>query len=224
MKLFKALLLVGLSFHASLFLKVYQAHGLADKKFKTARDVKALFQKVGCKYLNDMEILYSQFDQINPYETEYYKSNAVLIDQHSKQYHASVKFWKLAPMYLKWISPVVGYGIFALKKMKAGDFIGVYAGQLREIDATSPKEDVDYAWYYPINALSGKRLLIDGKHKGNELRFINHDNNPNTKCMDVIVDDVFYMIYVATRDIEQDEELTVSYGDSYWSSRNIVPS
>ncbi|MBP7854805.1 SET domain-containing protein-lysine N-methyltransferase, partial [Candidatus Babeliales bacterium] len=62
-----------------------------------------------------------------------------------------------------------------------------------------------------------------GKYKGNELRFINHSNDPNTQCLDVLVDNVFYMIYIAIRDIAKDEELTVSYGSGYWDSRKINP-
>jgi SET domain-containing protein len=59
-------------------------------------------------------------------------------------------------MYLKWISTDVGYGVFAQKNIAEDDFIGVYAGELRLIRNRSNQkhEDVDYAWYYPINVQS----------------------------------------------------------------------
>ena len=143
----------------------------------------------------------------------------------SKKYYTNVLKYDLAPMYLKWISKDIGYGVFAKQKIFKNDFIGVYTGQLRLMRGLSDPvpEDVDYAWYYPINAPDGTRLLIDGKFKGNELRFINHDEHPNTKCIDVLVNGQYFMCYVATKNIAKDAQLTISYGDGYWNSRKINP-
>ncbi|MEI7670403.1 MAG: SET domain-containing protein-lysine N-methyltransferase [Pseudomonadota bacterium] len=173
-----------------------------------------------------MKIDFSQFSEIKSRQTEFYKADRKNIETLSKKYEKDVIEKKLAPMYLKWISPEVGYGIYAITDIATGDFIGVYAGDLRAVRGLHDKvpDDVDYAWYYSIDTHDGKKLIIDGKYCGNELRFINHANQPNTKRIDVIVGDRFYVCYVAQQPISKDTQLTVSYGDGYWTSRNISPN
>lgn len=199
--------------------------GSVDTIYQSLRQKKKLFQSVGCLYVNEM-INECQGDLQNPYQTEYYKKDASHIDALSKQYASDVISKALAPMYLKFISPTVGYGVFATKPIEKGQFIGIYAGELREVGFGSrgKPEDVDYAWYYTVDSADNKKLIIDGKYKGNELRFINHDNNPNTVRIDVIVNKIFYVCYIASRYIPQSEQLTVHYGDGYWSSRHVNPA
>ncbi|MBP9765316.1 SET domain-containing protein, partial [Candidatus Babeliales bacterium] len=105
-------------------------------------------------------------------------------------------------------------------------FIGVYAGTLRvtRFDDKSFTEDVDYAWSYIVPTKDDKKMIIDGKYKGNELRFINHDSDPNVQCVTVVVDGVYYLCYVALKNIPAHTQLTVSYGDGYWFSRDVNPS
>lgn len=205
--------------------KEYKSFGKIDTKYSSLRQKKKLFASVGCQYFNAMEVNVSDFDQIHPTQTEYYLNSSTMILWLSKKYYMNVLNYDLAPMYLKWISKDVGYGVFAKEDIAKDDFIGVYAGQLRlarKIDDDIP-ENVDYAWYYPISTFNGTRLLVDGQFKGNELRFINHDEHPNTKCENVLIDGVFYMIYVAIENIAKDVQLTISYGNSYWTSRAVDP-
>jgi SET domain-containing protein len=199
---------------SGLYSKTYQSFDTVDTKFDTSAKKQKLFKSVGCEYFNDMQILDSNF------ETN--KTEGVIRDSKTAAYLKDIKKRTLAPMYLKFINHEIGYGIFALKPIKKGEFIGVYAGQVRVVKGTG--DDVDYAWYYPINAHDGSRMVIDGKFKGNELRFINHSEHPNTECRHALIDGIWYMYYVATQDIKQGYELTVSYGGSYWNSRNIVPA
>jgi SET domain-containing protein len=205
--------------------KQYEPCGTAEQKYSSQRQKKKLFACVGCQYLNFMEIDVSGFDQIEPTKTSHYLESKSTIIELSKKYRDKVENYTLAPMYLQWMSKDIGYGIFAKENISTGDFIGVYTGQVRLMRGVDDAiaEDVDYAWYYPIDAPNGTRLLLDGKFKGNELRFINHDQHPNTKCIDVLVNGKFYMCYVATHDIAKDAQLTISYGDGYWNSRKINP-
>lgn len=208
------------------FAKQYVAVQHQSTKFATVRQKKKLFQSVGCQYSNAMKIECANFDKIEPTKTNYYKTYRSIIDPLSKKYHDDVINHTLAPMYLAWVSPTIGYGIFALQDIEQGDFIGVYAGQLRSVRSVQDTmaEDVDYAWYYTFHAPAGKKLIIDGKYQGNELRFINHDNNPNTTRIDVLVNGLFYVCYVANKFIPKDSQLTVSYGDGYWTTRNLDPA
>ncbi len=205
--------------------KQYMIKNGIHTKYSTRKQKIKLFQSVGCQYLNFMEINTPDFDAINPTATDHFLFWQSKIQEYSKKYYVQVTNYALAPMYLQWISKDIGYGVFAAASIAKDDFIGVYAGQLRPMRGPldMPPEDVDYAWFYPINNTFDQRLLVDGKFKGNELRFINHDQNPNTKCIDVLVNGVFYMCYIATQNIAKYEQLTISYGDGYWQSRNINP-
>ncbi len=223
----KQFLNIGLLFFTFLTCnsKQYEVQGVAQTKYITKRQKKKLFKSVGCQYLNFMEIDVPNFSKIDPEATEHYVLEHETIQALSKKYKDQVQDYVLAPMYLQWISTDIGYGVFATKNIAKDDFIGVYSGQLRLMRGLHDKipEDVDYAWYYPITMVTGDRLLIDGKFKGNELRFINHDQRPNTKCIDVLIDGKFYMCYIATKNIAKDTQLTISYGDGYWDSRQINP-
>ena len=209
-----------------LVAKEYTPTGNPENTHETLRQKQKLFKSVGCNYCNTMEIHCPALEEIKPHQTQYYKADAKNIDALSKKYEKDVVAKKLAPMYLKWISPEIGYGVFATTDIAAGDFIGVYAGQLRPVRAMNDKnpEDTDYAWYYTVDSPDGKKLIIDGKYRGNELRFINHDSNPNTKRIDIIVGDRFYVCYVAQQNISKNTQLTVDYGHGYWTTRNVKPN
>lgn len=211
----------------SIFLieaKVYKKSDSKIKKYKTLQEKKDLFQSVGCFYSNIMKID-KNVELAPPYQTQYFKDNEKNVLELSEKYRKDVERKKLAPMYLEFISPSVGYGIKASDLIKEGDFIGIYAGILRDIRWNDPKfkEDLDYAWYYTVPDKKDKNIIIDGKHEGNELRFINHATHPNTKRIDVIINNMFYVCYVAIKNIAKNEELTVSYGEGYWNSRGVTP-
>ncbi|HSW76844.1 MAG TPA: SET domain-containing protein-lysine N-methyltransferase [Candidatus Saccharimonadales bacterium] len=219
-------LLISLCFISfALVAKQYVPSGNQENVYVTSRQKQKFFKSLGCHYTNTMEINFPQFGEIKPRQTNSYKEDSKEIEALSKKYEKDIKDRKLAPMYIKWISPEIGYGIFASRDIVAGEFIGVYAGQLRQVQMNGKTpDDTDYAWYYSCDTHDGKKLIIDGKYRGNELRFINHATNPNTKKIDTIVDDCFYVCYVAQKDIARDKELSVSYGDGYWTTRNKKPN
>ena len=196
----------------------------ADKQYKSQAEKIKLFNGVNCKYCNELKIKYPKFNQLDPKKHEYYIENPNVYDENSKRYSHNVQRHylspKLAPMYLKWISNIVGYGVFAAKNIKKGDFIGEYFGVLREMKRDC--DNLDYAWYYTLDGVDGEKLIVDGKDYGNELRFINHSNNPNTSRIDVLSkDNILHIVYKADRDIPKDTELTVSYGQGYFTSRQM---
>jgi hypothetical protein len=64
-----------------------------------------------------------------------------------------------------------GYGLFTKKPFGAGEIVGVFAGILHDADNT------DYMWVYPtINSNNVQHEFgIDGRKRGNYLRFVNHN-------------------------------------------------
>ncbi|MBI2344762.1 SET domain-containing protein-lysine N-methyltransferase [Candidatus Dependentiae bacterium] len=223
-KIFYRLFAVQILLSFELVTKEYTYFSKKHKKFTAKKQKEELFENVGCRYSNSM-VIDVEVDMVPAQNSEYFQNNQDRIVSLSSQYKKDVINKTLAPMYLKFVSPVIGYGIFAAAPIKKDDFIGVYTGRLRNLHWDKPDfhEDVDYAWYYTISDKKNNYMIIDGKYEGNDLRFINHADNPNTKRIDIIVENLFYVCYIACRDIAINEELTVSYGNGYWTSRGITP-
>lgn len=220
MKNFKKLCLsfILLTFAGSI-LQGYIPVGPVATQYKKFSDKNRLFKDVGCQYSNVLDIQYPKFSNIEP---EKYQHAQSAWQQYSKKYAPLIQKKYLAPMYLKWISNAIGYGIFANRFIKEGDFIGEYCGILRPVNTVH--DNLDYAWYYTLDGPDNEKLVVDGKHYGNELRFINHHNDPNTMRIDVFgKDGIFHVCYIASKNIAKDEQLTVSYGDGYFTSRNLEP-
>lgn len=219
---FRRVLSVLISFICCVALQGYKPVGTAHKKHKSLSERKKVFNGVGCQHTQDLHVQYHGFNKLKPQQSEYYLADEVRLGEYARRYGKAVAQKQYAPMYLKWISDVVGYGIYATKDIKTGDFIGEYTGVLRPVKDGS--DNLDYAWYYTIDGFDNQKLVIDGKKVGNELRFINHASDPNTMRVDVLGHDGnFHVCYVATRDIPKDHQLTVSYGEGYWTSRGVDP-
>lgn len=200
-----------------------------EKIYATERQKHEFFASIGCEYINCMDTPCKTLQTQDPKESIHYKADPQTVEEFSEKYRKDIQEKKLAPMFIKHVSEKVGYGIFATNETASGDFIGVYAGDIRPMRSGTDQEpeDVDYAWDYGSKKddqdESGERLILDGKYRGNELRFINHAKDPNTKAMYLVVDGQLCVCYVAQKDISAGEQLTVSYGDDYWSTRNVQP-
>lgn len=211
---FVVIIFLGIAFQG------YKPVGSATKKHKTISEKKKLFKNVGCAYSDELLVEYPQFDQLKAEQSDMYRYDTDRYEAYAQKYARPVQEKQHASMYLKWISEVIGYGVFAENDIAKGDFIGEYSGVLREVKQAP--DDLDYAWYYSLDGVDGKKLVVDGKNYGNELRFINHANNPNTVRIDVIgKDGNFHVVYIASKNIKKDEQLTVSYGREYFTSRGM---
>lgn len=115
-----------------------------------------------------------------------------------------------------------GYGVFANEYIKRMSIIGLYTGE-----RTASSLDTKYEWTYQSEPEDnfGDKVYIgtDGKYMGNMLRFINDGKYINCKMVQVVWKNRWYPIYVATKDIHPGEELSVSYGSSYWEDRDFKP-
>jgi len=121
-------------------------------------------------------------------------------------------------MIIKKVSKEVGYGVIAGKKFKNGDRLGLYAGELKI--KPSSTYDGDYTFACGSIIPNCPELIIDARHKRNELGFINgsqHHSNCEARNFLVPTGEK-RLIYIATQDIEIGQEILADYGDSYWSS------
>lgn len=208
----------------AMLLQGYKPVEKKNKIFRSLADKTELFKQVGCEYSNKLTVKNPRFFAMNPHKKAFYDLDKQQLDEYSKKYSQAVAKEQNAPMYVKWVSEKVGYGVFADRDIREGDFLGEYVGELRLVNNDADDEDLDYAWFYTLDAPDSRKLVIDGKKQGNELRFINHSPNPNTAKIDVLGEDgAFHICYIAIKDIKKGRQLTVSYGDEYWTSREIDP-
>ena len=116
------------------------------------------------------------------------------------------------PVYLEFVDDQVGWGVFARQAIKKGELIGEYTGVVTKMGLGNA-----YTMFY---APEFPELIIDATHFGNEMRFINHDSDPNcwfyfSHCEEGLP----HRIFVATRDIEVGEQILTNYGEQYWGDQ-----
>jgi len=124
--------------------------------------------------------------------------------------------------YIQFIDKQKGFGLFAFKEIKQNDVIGVYTGL---ITMELGKKMFDTRYLFHITSIkhphtgAKAELYIDARAAGNQLRFVNHDSNPNCEAIYVPYNNMWNVIFVAKRDIAINEEITISYGKSFKSVR-----
>lgn len=98
-----------------------------------------------------------------------------------------------------------GFGMFAVKPVKKGDFIMEYTG--KKIP-TEVADALGTKYLFEID----KEWTIDGSLRSNTARYINHACKPNCE---VDIRDGRLMLY-AIRPIEPEDELSFDYGKEYF--------
>ncbi len=120
-----------------------------------------------------------------------------------------------APSKVAFVDERVGYGLFANKNVKKGEFIGEYTGKVSRYEIGTFS---DYLYRYPINDQIDRPYVIDAKN-GNVLRFANHSSQFNMKAHTAYIEPFFHTIFIATRSIKAGEQFLYDYGKKYWTLR-----
>jgi len=191
---------------------------LSKTVFTSKKERMDLFTELDIQYLDATIVTYNEIKNYDPKDTDKYRVNPQFFETLHELYADDIDRHFLAPISLRWLGKTIGHGIFAETDFSIGDFIGEYTGV---IENRTLVHDKDYAWSYPITTLDGTRSILDAKYKGNELRFINDGLEPNCQVQYLIGNDnLWHVIYIASKDIKKGEQLLVSYGPAYWESRN----
>lgn len=112
------------------------------------------------------------------------------------------------PLYEVRHSPIHGYGVFALRKIRKGTRVIEYIGERISHDVADTRyEDKDPNDNHTFLFTVDKRTVIDGGVEGNEARFINHGCDPN--CESATVKRRVYIGAIKT--ILPGEELAYDY-------------
>ncbi len=116
------------------------------------------------------------------------------------------------PAYEVRRSPIHGSGVFARRKIRAGERIEEYTGERITADESALRAQqgggpVNHTFFFSLN----DGMVIDGGSDGNDARFINHACEPN--CQAEEEDGRVYIF--ALRDIARGEELNYNYALVY---------
>lgn len=137
-------------------------------------------------------------------------------DDASDNYASSV--------YIQYVSPEMGHGVFANRVFKKGEIIGQYAGNIDSIkekvkDPSKKSDPYEYLFEFPDTPF--KDFGIDASEKGNFTRYINHSSasSANVSSVEFFYHGVPRLIYIADRKIAEHEQLLYDYGSTYWEKK-----
>ncbi|KAF2638862.1 SET domain-containing protein, partial [Massarina eburnea CBS 473.64] len=124
-----------------------------------------------------------------------------------------------------------GIGVIARTSLPKGTVLGFYAGKLLSSKFSGTNDYLmelgigDLASYGLLDdedeerGLKDEMVFIDGFKQGNWTRFMNHSCNAHAEFVMMRAGETRIMAAVLRKPIEEGEELTVSYGESYWLHR-----
>ncbi len=109
-------------------------------------------------------------------------------------------------------SEIHGNGVFARRKIDAGERIVEYTGERITADESAIRADagggpVNHTFFFSL----ADGMVIDGGSGGNDSRYINHACEPNCEAFE---EDGLVFVY-AQQEIEQGEELNYNYALIY---------
>ncbi|KAL8713826.1 MAG: hypothetical protein Q9225_006690 [Loekoesia sp. 1 TL-2023] len=110
-----------------------------------------------------------------------------------------------------------GIGVRSLQRIKKGDVLDEYVGELKYASSVkNPTYALELERPLGNRLRTNNPVLIDAQVYGNWTRYINASCKPSLKFVPAIVGTRYRMMVVTTRDINIFEELTIGYGDDYW--------
>ena len=123
----------------------------------------------------------------------------------------------LPQVFLRFINPDLGWGVFARKKLPKMTFIAEYTGVLRR----RKRRDRENAYCFEHTFSSGVKTpyTIDAQDQGGIGRFINHGISANIQSSLATIDFISHVVLITNREVEVGEQLVYDYGPDYWAKR-----
>lgn len=118
---------------------------------------------------------------------------------------------------IRWIDPLLGWGVFALKDLRPMQFMAEYAGKVRK----RRKADDKNAYCFEYIVAQGFRTpyTIDALDQGGLARYINHSSTPNLNSALATFDNISHVVLYVKDPIAKGTQLCYDYGPDYWSKR-----
>lgn len=136
-------------------------------------------------------------------------------------YHDKIWQGYIGDFIIKWIDPIMGYGLFANRDIQIGEYLGELVGKIRSV--SSDHYDLnDYCFKYPKHPYLENFFVIDPLEAGNEMRYANHSDDPNLQPVWAIDRKLPHLVFFAKKPIPKGAELRFNYGGNYWTTRKKV--
>jgi hypothetical protein len=118
---------------------------------------------------------------------------------------------------IRYINPILGWGIFANRDFRKMEFIAEYSGLLRK----RRRDDRSNAYCFEYTLASGvsTKYTIDAETQGGIARLINHSTNPNLLSALATKEGISHVILITSKPVEKGTQLSYDYGPDYWSKR-----
>ncbi len=157
-------------------------------------------------------------------DSPYYQDNREEFETLLKDYGEALAETSMAAVSIRKVSDDVGYGLFAEEDILSGALIAEYAGVVQPGEDLLPGDEnvesgfeTDYSWDYPDAWYEDQLFEVNALRMGNELRYVNHSFEPNLAVEHCLMDNRWVIFFVASSFIRKESQLTVDYGEEYWS-------
>jgi hypothetical protein len=195
----------------------------------TSDEQRTLFNQLGIEYLESNRYLPVSLARRDVRRTLYYRRNRLEFEELAGRYGEALRRggWERR-LEIRHIGGPLGFGLFAAEAIPAGDLAGEYTGVVRRARRERPLPaggfSTDYAWGFPEVRNFALPLEIDAREAGGLLRFVNHSGRPNCEPDHFALDGRWRLVFVACLPIAAGDELTIDYGDAYWTggARELV--
>lgn len=124
---------------------------------------------------------------------------------------------KMPDVEVRWIDPILGWGVFALRDFKKMEFIAEYTGKVRKRGRGDTKNS--YCFEYIIAPGYKTPYTIDAMEQGGLSRYINHSSTPNLLSALATFDHISHVVLYTKEPIAKGTQLCYDYGPDYWSKR-----
>lgn len=130
---------------------------------------------------------------------------------------------------LRYVNPIMGFGVFSRSTLQKGDLVAVYNG----IKTAHEPPNLEYTFQIKGDCFN---MYLDARQHGNITRFINHAPSPgknkansqksalleaNVISTSHFLSGIEVVIYTATKEIVPGEQLLVNYGTGYFNDTDI---
>lgn len=119
---------------------------------------------------------------------------------------------------IRWVDEKIGYGLFAERHFKEGEYVGEYCGELHP-RVILHHLDNTYCFQYTCGILPFFFLTINSKYAGNELRFANHSYTPNMVFKAAFDKGLMHVLFFTQKEVKKGEQFTYDYGEDYWRKK-----
>jgi hypothetical protein len=196
-----------------------------------------LFDRLGIEYLESNRYRPEFLGRRNVKWTRYYRWNTREFDELALRYGTALRSGNDLPrLEIRLIGGPLGYGLFTLDSLAPGDLIEEYVGEVSRARHGKPLPNggytTEYSWGYPKVWNLGRELEIDARLAGGPLRFANHapeeparsETTSTAEPEHFPFEGRWRVVFVARTAIKAGDEITVDYGEAYWSGseRDLV--